>query len=182
MKSGFHLWMLKPKSSQSSGCTHIHNVYQRAGGNCFLGQERSADGGIDATRDHNVRSVLWNTKKICRAIQNDGLLTSGVVFLHDVLPATAARTWELLEHFRWELFDHPPCSHDLTPSDYHLFTSLKNWLRSLCFNSKKLMEGVKMWLSSQAADFFDTGIKKLIPWYKCFNSGGDFFFSRCLFC
>jgi hypothetical protein len=25
------------------------------------------------------------------------------------------------------------------------------------------MEGVKMWLSSQAAEFFDTGIQKLIP-------------------
>jgi hypothetical protein len=28
------------------------------------------------------------------------------------------------------------------------------------------MEGVEMWLSSQAADFFDTGIQKLIPWYE----------------
>jgi hypothetical protein len=25
------------------------------------------------------------------------------------------------------------------------------------------MEGVETWLSSQAADFFDTGIQKLIP-------------------
>jgi hypothetical protein len=38
-----------------------------------------------------------------------------------------------------------------------------------------LMEGVKTWLSSQAADFFDTGMQKLIPWYdKCLNSGGDY--------
>jgi hypothetical protein len=36
------------------------------------------------------------------------------------------------------------------------------------------MEGVKTWLSSQAADFFDTGIQKFIPQYdKCLNSGGD---------
>jgi hypothetical protein len=26
MKPGFHLWMLEPKSSQSSGCTHIHQT------------------------------------------------------------------------------------------------------------------------------------------------------------
>jgi hypothetical protein len=26
---------------------------QKANGNCFLGQERSADGGIHATKDHN---------------------------------------------------------------------------------------------------------------------------------
>jgi hypothetical protein len=37
---------------------------QKADGNCFLGQERSADGRIHATRDHNnVRSVLRNTTK-----------------------------------------------------------------------------------------------------------------------
>jgi hypothetical protein len=37
------------------------------------------------------------------------------------------------------------------------------------------MEGVKTWLSSQAADFFDTGIQKRIPWYyKCLSSVGDY--------
>jgi hypothetical protein len=37
------------------------------------------------------------------------------------------------------------------------------------------MEIVKTWLSSQAADFFDTDIQKLIP--RCdeyLNSGGDY--------
>jgi hypothetical protein len=37
-------------------------VHQKADGNCFLGQERSADGGIHAIRDdNNVTSVLQNT-------------------------------------------------------------------------------------------------------------------------
>jgi hypothetical protein len=37
------------------------------------------------------------------------------------------------------------------------------------------MEGVKTWLSSQAADFFDTDIQKLIPQYdKCLNTVSDF--------
>jgi hypothetical protein len=32
-----------------------------------------------------------------------------------------------------------------------------------------------MWLSSQAADFFDTGIQKPIPQYnKCLSFGGDY--------
>jgi hypothetical protein len=39
-------------------------VCQKADGNCFLGQDRSADGGIQATRDHNtVTNVLRNMKK-----------------------------------------------------------------------------------------------------------------------
>jgi hypothetical protein len=38
-------------------------VCQKANSNCILGQERSADGGIHATRDHNnVNSVLRSTK------------------------------------------------------------------------------------------------------------------------
>jgi hypothetical protein len=42
-------------------------------------------------------------------------------------------------------------------------------------NNEELMEGVKTWLSSMMADFFDTGIQKLIPQYeKCLNSGGDY--------
>jgi hypothetical protein len=80
-----------------------------------------------------------------------------------------------LEHFNWELFDHPPYSPDFAPSDCHLFTYLKSGLRSQCFNGNELMEGVKMWMSSYASDFFDTGIQKLIPRYdRCLTSGGDY--------
>jgi hypothetical protein len=66
-----------------------------------------------------------------RAIQNKtcGMLASGVVLLHDnAHPNRPAHTRALLEHFNWELFDHPPYSPDVTPSDYHPFTYLKNWL------------------------------------------------------
>jgi hypothetical protein len=148
--------MLKPKSSQSSGCTHIHrkslNVCWKADGNCFLGRERSSDGGIIVTRDHNdVTSVLQNTKKLHRAIQNKrlGMLISGVVLLlGNAHPHTAARTQALLQHFNWELFDHPPYSPGLTLSDYHLFTYLKNWLRSQWFYSnEELMVGDKTYVA-----------------------------------
>jgi hypothetical protein len=88
---------------------------------------------------------------------------------------TADCTWALLEHFNWELFDYLPYSPDLAPNNYHLFTYLKNWLWSQRFNSNELVEGVKTWLSSRAADFFDTCIQKLIPGHdKCLNSGGDY--------
>jgi hypothetical protein len=127
--------------------TQTVSACQKADGNCFLGQERSADGGIHATRDHNVRSVLRNAKKLHRAIQKKrcGMMTSGVVFLHDSAhPHTAGHSRMLQEHFNWELFDHPPYSPDLALSDYHLFTYLKNCLRSQHFsNNEELKEGVK---------------------------------------
>jgi histone-lysine N-methyltransferase SETMAR len=104
------------------------------------------------------------------------MLTSCVELLHDnARPHIAARTRALLEHLSWELSDHPHYSPDLATSDYHLLTYLKNWLGSQHFNNnEELMEGTKTWLSSQAADFFNTSIQKRIPRYaKCFNSGGD---------
>jgi hypothetical protein len=79
------------------------------------------------------------------------MLISGVALRHAnacLHMSTAAHTQALLE-----LFDEPPYSPDLAQSNYHLFTYLKNWLQSQCFNNNEiLMEGVKIWLSSQAAD------------------------------
>jgi transposase len=71
------------------------------------------------------------------------MLTSGVVLLHDnACPHTTACTRALLEHLNWKWFDHPSYSPDLIPSDYHLFTYLKNWLGSQYFNNnEELMEG-----------------------------------------
>jgi hypothetical protein len=75
------------------------------------------------------------------------------------------------------LFDHHHYSPDLAPSNNHLYTYWKNWLQLQHFsNNEDLMEGVETWLSSQAADFSDTGIQKLIPLYeKCLSSGSDYF-------
>ena len=42
-------------------------------------------------------------------------------------PQTAACTDALMK-LNWEIFDHPPYSPDLAPSDYHLFTKMKVWL------------------------------------------------------
>jgi transposase len=102
------------------------------------------------------------------------MLTYGVVLLHDnVRLHEASRT---AGAFRLGVVWLPPYSPDLAPSDYHLFIYLKNWLGSQRFNNnEELMESVKTWLSSQALDFFDTGIQKLIPRYdKCLNSSGDY--------
>jgi transposase len=86
-------------------------------------------------------------KKLHRAIQTKrlGMLTSGVVLLHDnVHPHRAAGTQALPEHFNWELFYYPPYSPELATSNYHLITHLKNWLGSQYFNNnEKLIEGVK---------------------------------------
>jgi transposase len=78
------------------------------------------------------------------------MLTSGAVLLHDnACLHTAACTEAMPENFNWELSDHPPYRPDLAPSDYHLFTYLKNWFGSQHF---------KTWLSLQVEDFLARGI------------------------
>jgi hypothetical protein len=37
------------------------------------------------------------------------------------------------------------------------------WNQRRFNNNEELMEGAEMWLSSQVADFFETGIKDLFP-------------------
>jgi hypothetical protein len=61
--------------------------------------------GTTITSEVNCETL----KILRRAIQSKrlGMLTPGLVFLHDNARAnTAARTRELLEHFNWELSDH----------------------------------------------------------------------------
>jgi hypothetical protein len=48
-------------------------------------------------------------KRLHRAIENKGMLTSSVELFHDnACPHTAACTRALLEHFNLQLFDHLP--------------------------------------------------------------------------
>jgi transposase len=72
------------------------------------------------------------------------MLTSGVVLLHETaIPHTAARTRALLEHFNWELFDHPRYSPDLAPTYNRLLIYQKNSLISEGFSNNELMEVAK---------------------------------------
>jgi hypothetical protein len=89
---------------------------------------------------------------------------------------TAARTNALIKLFNWEIFDHPPYSPDLAPSDYHLFTKMKVWLATQRLHTiEELMNGVSNWLHNLAVPFFDEGLQKLVPWYnKCLNVNGNY--------
>jgi histone-lysine N-methyltransferase SETMAR len=107
--------------------------------------------------------------KLRRVIQNKrrGVLSSGVLFLHDnARPHTAARTRQLLEQLQWEFFEHPSYSHNLAPSDFHLFLHLKRFLAAERFSSNDdVKTAVQHWVKTVGADFFDEGIKKLVPGY-----------------
>ncbi|GFW27521.1 mariner Mos1 transposase [Trichonephila clavipes] len=118
-------------------------------------------------------------RKLRRAIQNKrrGFLSKDVVFLHDnARPHTANVTKTLLRGFGWDVFDHPPHSPDLAPSDFHLFLHLKSFLAGKHFNNdKELRENVSNWLKTQAATFYEEDIEKLVPRYDtCLQNFGSY--------
>jgi hypothetical protein len=80
-------------------------VCQKTDGNCFLGQQRVLMVDLMQQGATITSEVYCETlRKVRRTIQNErhGLLTSGLVLLHDnALLNTAARTSALLEHFNW---------------------------------------------------------------------------------
>jgi histone-lysine N-methyltransferase SETMAR len=132
--------MLKPKSSQSSGWTHIHQTNRKTLIKRLRARKLMAAVFWDRKGALMVEIIQQGTiitsevycetlEELYRVIRNKrrGMLTPVVLILHDnARPHTAARTRALLEHFNWELFDHAPYSPDLAPSDYQLRTYVKN--------------------------------------------------------
>lgn len=127
----------------------------------------------------NASRYCETLKKLRRAIQNKrrGLLQKGVCLLHDnARPHTANATKQLLESFGWDVLNHPAHSPDQAPSDYHLFTSLKMHMGGKKFSTdEEVKGGVNKWAKEVAAEFFDQGIKKLIPRLTtCIERDGDY--------
>jgi hypothetical protein len=59
---------------------------------------------------------------------------------------------------------HPPYSPDFAPSDFHLFLHPKKHLTGEKFDDcDEVQEEVMTLFKGQAADFYDSGIQKLVP-------------------
>jgi hypothetical protein len=70
---------------------------------------------------------------------------------------------------------HPPYGPDLAPSDFRLFTHLKQILGDTHLGSNEVKKAVKDWFNGLMAEICDTGIQKLITQYdKCLNLPGDY--------
>ncbi|KAG5305603.1 SETMR methyltransferase, partial [Acromyrmex insinuator] len=106
-----------------------------------------------------------------------GMLTAGVSLLHDnARPHVAASTTALLNQFSWDVLTHPPYSPDLAPSDYHLFTKLKESLAGKRFQSdEEVQTAVTNWTKELAGSFYAEGISKLVSRYtKCIEIDGNY--------
>jgi histone-lysine N-methyltransferase SETMAR len=88
----------------------------------------------------NAASYCATLKRLQCTIQNrwQGQPSTGVVLLHNnARQHTAASTRVLLADFAWDVFFHLPYSLDLAPSDFHLFTHLKQFLADTLMGSNE---------------------------------------------
>jgi hypothetical protein len=100
-----------------------------------------------------------------------------VLLLHDnAWPHISLRTTEAITKLRWTVSPHPPYSPDQAPSDYHLFSKLKDSIRGTKFeDDDSLVAFVKKCLKSADPEFNCTGIHALVPrWRKAVERDGDY--------
>ena len=106
-----------------------------------------------------------------------GMLTRGVLLLHDNAPVHKSRVAQAtINQMGFEQLAHPPYSPDLAPSDFHLFRAMKSDLRGKRFgDDEELISAVDQWFNSQSQDFFHAGIAALEHrWSKCVEVRGDY--------
>ncbi|XP_048241256.1 histone-lysine N-methyltransferase SETMAR-like [Haliotis rufescens] len=118
-------------------------------------------------------------KKLRNAIKEKrrGMLTAGVLLLHDNAPAHKRRVAQAaIRECKFEQLNQPPYSPDLEPSNYYLFRHLKSHLRGTRFaNDDDLIAATEAWFGGQGEDFYFQGIESLQhKWEKCIQVHGDY--------
>jgi histone-lysine N-methyltransferase SETMAR len=83
---------------------------------------------------------------------------------------------EKIKELNWEILDHPPCSSDLAPSNYHLFRSLQNHLNNKKFKKfKEVNDAILAYFESKPTSFYKAGIEKLATrWETVIASNGNY--------
>ena len=68
-----------------------------------------------------------------------------------------------LAEVNWEIMLHPLYSPDLSPTDFHLFLSLDNYMKNRTFNMEDdLKTEVHNFFQSRTKDFYKNSIAKLL--------------------
>jgi histone-lysine N-methyltransferase SETMAR len=99
-----------------------------------------------------------------------------VLLHHDnARPHTSLHTREAITKLQWTVLPHPPYSPDLAPSDYHLFSPLKDAIRGKkSEDDKEVISEAKRRLRQRPAERYREGIQALTSrWRKAIHSEED---------
>ena len=97
------------------------------------------------------------------------------VLLHNTRLHVTKPTLQKVNELGYKVLPHPPYSPDLSPTNYHFFKGLDNFLQGECFHKptggrKCFVRGCRIW----SPDFYAMWINKLIScWQKCVDCNGS---------
>ena len=88
--------------------------------------------------------------------------------LHNTWPHIEQPMHQKLNELGYKVLPHLPYSPDLSPTDYHFFKHLDNFLQGKCFHNQQDTENaIQGFVEFQNMDFYATGINKLISHWQC---------------
>ena len=84
-------------------------------------------------------------------------------------PHVSQPTFQKLNESSYEVLPHPPCSPDLSATDYHFLTHLDYFLQGKRFHNQQEAEvAFQEFVGSQSTDFYASGINKQFSLAKMF--------------
>lgn len=134
----------------------------------YLPQGQTINSDYVVSQLHNVRAAILRKRRIMRQ--------KPFILWDNARPHAAARTQAAVEELGFRQLNHPPYSPDLAIADFHLFGPMKKSMRGEIFTSRQeVITAAGKSLRQFDADFWETGIDKLIERYrKCISLDGEF--------
>ncbi|EYC08374.1 hypothetical protein Y032_0066g3730 [Ancylostoma ceylanicum] len=102
----------------------------------------------------------------------------GPVLLHDNAGSYVSRkTSQNLSDLGYDILPHPAFSPDLSPTNYHFFEHLDNFIKGRVFKNQTDAENAfSEFIASKTTDFYRKGNNDLVErWQKCVDSNSAYF-------
>ena len=121
----------------------------------YLTQGNTINGLYYASLIERLRSAILEKRR--------GKVSRGVLLLHDNAPVHKSNVVQAaIRQAGFAELNHPAYSPDIAPTDYHMFSHLKKFLRGKSFDSDdEVIATVESYLSDLDSEFFSTGIESL---------------------
>ena len=123
---------------------------------------------------HQIDEMHQKLRRMCPRLVN----MKGPILLHDNARLHVAQpTLQKLNELGYEALPHPAYSPDLSPTDYHFFKHLDNFLHDKCLeNQDDAKNAFNAFVTYREPDFYSSGINKLIyRWQKCVDCNRSYF-------
>jgi histone-lysine N-methyltransferase SETMAR len=135
----------------------------------YLARGSTITGPYYASLIKRLRSTILEKRR--------GKVSHGVLLLHDNAPVHKSNIVQAaIRQAGFVELNHPAYSPDIAPTDYHLFSHLKKFMRGKNFGSDdEAIQTVEDYLCDLDSEFFSEGIQSLCDrWQRVVASDGEY--------